>query len=387
MTCSRIRVASAAALLWLGLAGAAVAQEVDADYRVYDTVRLKAGESLEGTILSGREPGSGRLKIRTTAGIEMEVARSEVAEIVARETPESAFKSRAKGLASGGAPGLHRRLAEWGYGLGLLEGAIDQLRLAVEREPEAAARVGHRARLVELLEERAAGLPEAGRDAIHEEIVAQASGKDPRAPRVALGYGRVLLHLDLPDMAVPVLRKARQELEERAADAPAPNGGDAPGDGGDAPGDGGDAPGDGGEDEDDGEGEPPPERQGDDGPVRRFGRDGAPLERERAEGPAGGGGQAADAVDRGAELLPGLEESQRRLYRDVLATLAKACEDDDDPDGAEEAWAKLREVWPQDRAATLGHAPLLAGRGELPAAIAAVGEALGVHQNDPLAAG
>ncbi|RMG13082.1 MAG: hypothetical protein D6731_12745 [Planctomycetota bacterium] len=355
----------------------APAQEpVDADYRLLDEVTVRdRARPLRGTILSGSEPGSAKLRMRLESGIELEIPRSDVLRILPRETPEKAFKARAKRIAAGGSAEDHRRLAEWGHGLGLTRLALGEISAAIAAEGDAKRRLEHRVRRVELLEQLAGELAAPEQQPLYEAILAQSDAAESFAPRIAIAHARVLLALGLPRAAVPLLQKARDVLRQRAG---------LPEDGGGAT----EAPADGGSEGTEGDAEQSGGTVA--RPPRRLGRGGAPLPPRR--GGAGGaeaaedgrgGGVPAEPRDGSAQALPNLDEHERRTYRDLLAALGRALDEAEDPDGAREAYGELLRIWPQDREATLAQAPLLAAAGRRAAAIDAVTQTLAVFPRDP----
>ncbi|MGE0711112.1 MAG: hypothetical protein AB7N76_07090 [Planctomycetota bacterium] len=361
--------------------------EVDAPYRLHDIVWVKGqAKPHRGTILSGRDPGPHKLVIRLVNEIGLEIPRESVEHILDRETPQTAFQGRARRVLAKKDPKLHARLAEWALTQGLRVEAEAQLELAA---PLAGAEgLPYRERAVELYEARLAELdPEAPeRNKLMERILAHARAGGEGSARLLVGRARVQLQLGLPQSALPHLAKARTLLEAQAAQPPKPpEAGTEPGT---AP---GTEPGKDGEDQKSEEqkseeqkseepkddGAPPPRKSP---PPRRFGRGGEDLDPGRKddapkEAPAP---PAEEPVDKGAELLAGLEPAGRVLYRAMLLDQARAARLAGAPEVSKSAYAKLLEVWPEDEPASLGQARLLSRAGERPAAIAQLTKALRV---------
>jgi len=374
-------------LIWLTLTGAglglgyqafspwaaqAAAQEVDADYRLHDAVYLTGkDEPLRGTILAGAEAGAARLKIRLVNDIVTEISRNEVARIVPRETPASAYKSRSAAIAKSGDASLHGRLATWVLGHGLTPEAEKQFALAakVASDPESA--LPYRVQLVILLEARLAELSDDDPTlpALQEAILSQA--RAPAAagePALLVARARVLVELGMPERSLAPLTKARGLLEIKASEAPA--GGDEGGDEGSD---------DGGQDGAQPEETPAPPRR----PVRRFGRDGERI--PPANKPKPGPTKAAPEppTDNSASLLPGLNSDERTLYRVVLGDLAAVALMNDAPETAQQANARILEIWPEDKDSLLSQARLASWAGDVPAVIKSFEGALRVHVEDP----
>lgn len=374
-------------LVWLSLAGAglalqpfspwatiAAAQEVDADYRLHDTVYLAGqDEPLRGTILAGADPGAAKLKIRLVNDIVTEIDRSRVSRIVPRETPITAYKSRAAAIAKSGDASLHGRLAAWVLGQGLNLEAETQFALAAKTASDPEQALPYRVELVDLLETRLAELSDDDPTVptLQEAILkqARAPGADGE-PALLVARARVLVELGMPERSLAPLTKARGILEIKAAEAPASGGGDEGGAGGESGGD------EAGDDDDD---QPAPPRR----PVRRFGRDGerVPPVRKKNEGPRKAAPEPP--TDNSAQLLPGLDADERELYRVTLGDLAQVALMNDAPETAQQANARILEIWPEDKDSLLSQARLASWAGDSEAVIKAIEGGLRVHVEDP----
>jgi len=115
-----------------------------------DTVRLKNGNVLEGTVI---EENAAEVKVRT-ATTELTVPRAQVAEIEKGEAPLDAYKRRAAALGDNDAGG-HYALALFCLDGKLLTQAMAELRRVLELNKDHAEA---RAKLTPLLEQRAAPL-------------------------------------------------------------------------------------------------------------------------------------------------------------------------------------------------------------------------------------
>lgn len=353
---SRATLHLAALALGLGLvAWPARAQEpIDADYRMYDTVWVDGvSDPLEGTILEGRDPTAPRLKIRTRQGVTTEFARNKVREIRDRETPESAFKARARRLEGGGAPSEHRLLAEWALKHGLRLEAEGELRLAAEGEQDAARSLAHRERLLDLIGERLPDLAGAPRDTALEAILAEVARAEARgasaSPRLLLARARVARELGLPEAARAALEAARDALDAKASGAA--TGGDSatlpdalptpptPTPTPPAP-------------------PTPPARP------RVFSRDGVGLEPGGGAPPPPPGAPPAPPDDRGDQELPGLAAPERDAWRQALLLLGAIEAQAGHLGPAADAYERVLEVWPQERSACLGLARLRVTEGD-----------------------
>lgn len=352
--------------------------EVDADYRLHDTVYVRGqAQPLRGTILEGAEAGASRLKIRLVNDIITEMPRDRVERIVARETPKSAYKTRSERLAKAGSAELHARLARWVHGHGLRAEAEEQLTLATQRAASPTEALPHRTFLVTLLEERLDELSadDPSRGDLQEEILGhtRAAGAEGE-PVLLLARAHVLTQLGLLESALPLMAQARLILETRAAQAP------PPGEGGADEGEAGEGEAGEGEGEAAPEEPPPAPRRP---PVRRFGRDGERIPGPRAPDPAPNGKAApAPPSDNSSQLLPGLGEFDRGLYRRLLSDLAALALRTDAPEQARLAYARILEIWPEDLAALVGQAQLAPWAGNVESAVAAIEPALRVHPGD-----
>lgn len=375
------------ALLWFALAGTglvasapwtgqAFAQEVDADYRLHDTVYLTGTDDpLRGTILAGADPGAAKLKIRLVNDIVTEIDRSRVSRIVPRETPASAFKSRAAAIANSGDASLHGRLARWVLGHGLTLEAEAEFALAAKTASDPQEALPYRVQLVNLLEAR---LAELGDDdptlpTLQEAILAQARAPGGEGePALLVARARVLVELGMPERSLAPLSKARGILEIKASSAP------ASGEGGEGAEEGGGEGGGQGAEESPQDTPAPPRR-----PVRRFGRDGEriPPPRKPVQGPRKAAPEPPS--DNSAQLLPGLSANERELYRVTLGDLAQVALMNDAPETAQKANARILEIWPEDRDSLLSQARLANWAGDAPAVLKAFDGALRVHVEDP----
>lgn len=329
-------------------APAARGQEaIDADYRMYDVVTVDGmSEPLEGTILEGRDPAAPRLKIRTRQGVTTEFDRKKVLRIEDRETPESAFRSRAQRIKERGAATEHRLLGEWALKHGLRVEAEGELRLAAEAEQDPARSLGHRERLIELISERLPDLAGAPRDAALETILAEVARAEargaPASGRLQLARARVAHELGLPEVARGALEAARDALDARAGSAPATATPDTPGD---------PAPTD-------------PQPQPQQPPRRVFARDGVGLDPGQGTPPPAAGTPPATPDDHGDRELPGLSAPERDLWRQTLLLLGAVETDAGRLAEAADLFERVLEVWPQERAACLGLARLRVTEGD-----------------------
>lgn len=363
--------------------------EVDADYRIHDVVYVKGiAEPLRGTILKGRAPGPHKLVIQLRNNIKTSVKRDDVTRIIGRETPAGAFRSRSKAIRTGGDAALHRRLAEWGVKHSLREPAEAELLRAIraaKADPKAA--LGHRERLVTLLQERAAELDGESKDPLFEQIMTQAIASKVFSPRLALARAQITLFLGLTEQAVPLLKKARDALETKAKGPPPPDdgggedGGGGEDDGGGDDGAGGDDDGGGGEKKDDDGADDEPKRDNNRQP-RRIGRDGEPVPPPKRDDDGGGGGGPAPAApkadDNGTTKLPGLTRAERALWKQVLLTLAQTAERLTQRGTATATYRRVLEVYPQDGITSIGLARTLVSVGKHDDAVTQLTEALRV---------
>lgn len=356
-------------------ASQAFAQEVDADHRLHDAVYLTGQtEPLRGTIVSGAEASASRLKIRLVNDIVTEIARDRVERIVPRETPATAYKSRSAAIANKGDAALHGRLGTWVLGHGLTPEAEAQFALAAKVAGDAETALPYRVELVTLLEERLAELSDDDPTlpTLQEAILVQA--RSPGAsgePALLVARARVLVELGMPKQGLAPLTKARGILEIKAAEAPTGGGEDS----GDP--DGGEP--DGTEPDGTEPDQPAPPRR----PIRRFGRDGEriPPAKTLRKGPSKAAPEPP--TDNSAQLLPGLDRAERELYRVTLGDLASVALMNDAPETAQQANARILEIWPEDKDSLLSQARLASWAGDTPAVIKALEGALRVHVEDP----
>ncbi|MCO5171031.1 MAG: tetratricopeptide repeat protein [Planctomycetes bacterium] len=337
------------------------AQEaIDADFRMFDVVVVEGvADPIEGTILEGRDPGASRLKIRTRQGVITEFPRNKVREITDRETAESAFRTRAARIKERGTAGEHRLLGEWALRHGLRAEGEGELRLAAEVEQDAARSLAHRERLIGLVEERLADLTGAARDAALEALLAEVSraeAKGGASARLLLARARVAREVGLPEVARGALEAARDALEGRRggeADPATPARPEQP------------AP------------PRPPER-----PPARFGRDGEGLERPPPPPRHDTDAPPALPDDHGDRELPGLSHPERDVWRQALLLLGAVEARDGRLAEAADAYERVLEVWPQERAACLGLARLRVTAGQRGAAQDLLTAALKVFPRD-----
>ncbi|MCA8924387.1 MAG: hypothetical protein KDD82_21435, partial [Planctomycetes bacterium] len=130
---------------------------VDEDYRVYDLVYLTSNKKpVECTVLPSDDPDLVKIQRKGRSG-SVSIERSQVKQIVPRQTPISAYRERAELLQAAARGDLHRRLAEWCLKQSLQVQAEEQLVQAAKAESDPAEGNRHRERLVGLLEQRAWG--------------------------------------------------------------------------------------------------------------------------------------------------------------------------------------------------------------------------------------
>jgi tetratricopeptide (TPR) repeat protein len=345
------------------LAAPARAQEaIDADIRLFDTVRVEGlAEPLEGTILEGREVTAPRLKIRTKQGVISEWPRNKVLEIIDRESPESAFRSRSARIKDKGTAMEHRLLGEWALKNGMRIEAENELRLAAEVEKDPTKSLTHRERLMDLIDERLPELSGAARDATLEGIlveVGKAEAAGSASPRLLLARARVAHELGLPEVARGALEAARDGLEGKAQGAavetPRDPGAPAPADP-----------------------TPPPQRK-----PPGFKRDGEGLDpgppptREPDTGPP------AQPEDKSDAELPGLTYPERDRWRQVLLLLGELEARAGNVDEASAAYERVLEAWPQERTACIGMARLCVSEGAVRQAHGLLNGAVRVFKGD-----
>lgn len=357
MTARAAVMAVVVAGLALVVAPPARAQEaIDADFRMFDVVVVDGvADPIEGTIL---EEGA-RLKIRTRQGVITEFPRDKVREITRRETAESAFKARAARIKERGTGGEHRLLAEWALKHGLRAEGEGELRLAAEAEPDPTRSLAHRERLIGLVEDRLGDLAGGARDAALEGLmveVARAEAKGGASPRLLLTRARVARELGLPEVARGALEAARDALEGRKGEA----GGDAPPAVDDTP--AGPAR--------------PPERP------RSFGRGDEGVDRPPPPPRHDVDAPPATPDDHGDRELPGLRPPERDVWRQALLLLGAVEARDGRLAEAADAYERVLEVWPQERAACLGLARLRVTAGQRGAAQDLLTAALKVFPRD-----
>jgi tetratricopeptide (TPR) repeat protein len=353
---------------------------VDADRRLHDYVYVEGQlEPTIGQIIDGRDVATSHVTVRTVQGVEVTYPRSQVTEVIQRQTPESAYEERAAAIASLGDADLHRRLGEWCLTQGLHLAAETQLRSAAESATDPTRIVTLREQLVTLLEQRLETAAPDDLDGLLEAILTEVGrgleAGDVPAPRLYLAQARVAISMGIPEMALDALEAAEVALDTLAAmdrELPADDaGGDGDGGGG----------GDGAGADDD---PPAPVR-----PPRRFSRDGEDLpggRRRRDPVPIGGGGagpQGVEPDDDSATRLPGLTRAERLLWREVVGLLGYTAQRLGRDEEARRAYERLIGVWPQDWAACLGLAHLRAASGDNAGARALLDAALTVLPQDP----
>ena len=360
-----IRAAATIALAACLVAPALGQEEIDADYRVYDTIYLKdVAEPIVGTIL---ERSGGEVTIRKQgSNIVFTKRNDEVADIVPRQTPEEAYRERAKRLGDAGDAALHRRLGEWCLDQSLIQEAEAQVALAAKQSPGPEG-LDHRVRLAELLLARFpedADAPGAGE--VYEQLLATVEvAGEGAAPLLDLAQAKVALAIGLSESALAPLERARDGLEALAAGPPAdddttPAPAASPSDA-------------------------PPNDDDSTGP--RYGRDGEQTLDPRGprwdDRPRAGQPAAADAEDRSAELLAGLPKRWHPAFEEVYRTLARLQLEAGQTSAAERSYARLREVWPEHALAAIGLARTQIVAGQREAARETVNAALQSSADDP----
>jgi len=355
-----------------------LAAEMTAPYRVHDVVRFRGmAEPIVGTIVSGRAPSARRIRLEKPNGVTFEEDRGRVEAITPAQDPAAAYAERAAKIADLERADLHGLLAGWALEHSLGREAATQLQRAAAKAGEPAVATGYRERLVDLLLERAAELADGG-EGLFEAVLAQvarAEADGAASPRLLVGRARVALTLDLPELALDDLARARAALDEKAAGPPPAEPDDA---GGPDDGDDDGAPGD--DDVDDGD--------SDDGaePSRVFRRDGLGFDvgsRRRGRPWRRPRPPAREPDDLSAAELPGLTAAERALYREALIVLGEEALVLGRLAEAREPLERVVAIWPQDPRASLALARILAAQGERAAARARLDAALEVMTGDP----
>ncbi|MEZ6183860.1 MAG: tetratricopeptide repeat protein [Planctomycetota bacterium] len=354
---SALRRACALALVGLACALGARAQDdletqVDADYRVYDLVYLKAtGKAVECTIVEGDDPDRVTIQRRGRSG-SVSVERSEVLKIVRRQTPQSAYQERAELVLAAQRADLHRRLAEWCLKQSLQSEAEAQLELAATTESDPAAANGHRERLAGLLEARAwQQAPPADPQLLERIVRLVEAGVQSGAPsaRLQLAQARVALELGLQQTALEALAASAGELARRAQGEPPAVTGAAV--------------------------ELDPEA-----PRERFrDRAGVPF----VPPPAPAEDAPAPPPPSDASELVGLSAAEQTLFRVVNTLRGEQLVDAGQPAEAQAAFEAVLRAWPADARAAAGLGRALAAQGQLPQAAQALETALAAHADDP----
>lgn len=355
-------------LLCLLAAAGARAQDVDietlvdADYRVYDLVKLKTNpKAFECTVVDKGDRVTIQRKGRSGS---VTIERSEIASITPRQTPLSAYEERAKLVVETARGDLHRRLAEWCLQQGLQQQAEDELGKAAEAASAPLEANQHRERLVGLLEARAwvqsPTEPELLEQILRLAEAAEQSGS-PSA-RLQLARARVALELGLDSSAREVLGSCCTLLQAAAA---APTAGE----------------------------EPFPVELDPEAPRERFrDRCGLPFvpplsEDEGDEGDEDEDGDEGEDVQEppapeDATTLTGLTRSQQTLFRVAHTLLGEQLLRAQQVDEAALAFQAVLDRWTSDPRAAAGKARALAAQGELEQAAELLRAALGAHPND-----
>ena len=328
---------------------------VDADYRVYDLVKLKTNpKAFECTVIDKGDRVTIQRKGRSGS---VTIERAEIEKITPRQTPLSAYEERAKLVAETARGDLHRRLAEWCLQQSLQQQAEVELGKAAEAASAPLEANLHRERLVGLLEARA-WVQSPTEPKLLEQILRLAEAAEQSgspSARLQLARARVALELGLDSSAREILGSCCTLLQAAAA---APAAAD----------------------------EPFPVELDPEAPRERF-RDRCglpfvpPLSEDDGEEEDGEDEQEPPAPE-DATTLTGLTRAQQTLFRVAHTLLGEQLLRAQHVEEAGEAFQAVLDAWTSDPRAAAGKARALAAQGELEQAAGLLRTALGPNPND-----